>query len=969
MTEAVRFFSCLQTGLAGQLEQQAGEDGVPLQGQATIAPQIGVGGLSQTFSQSMDLRGPGDVMRLDPGAVAMMEPASNERDVAPNFFPYVELIDATLPWMFTPAGPNADGQLMPWLVLVVVPKAADVTLTKLARVPGMKLSIGAGAGGMLPNLQQSHAWAHVEDRCVSADAAAAFAANPEDFVARLMCPIRMEPNAAYIAALVPAFEAGRQAGLGREVTETGPAFAWGDETEALDLPVYHHWDFATGEQDFEALVRRLKGIPVAPSTGVHDLDISNPRGGMDIGMIMGRQHAKKRILVSYKGALTAPAARARKWDASHQKPFQQAMRASLTPEVTKPKGRAGYRATRHDPVITAPVYGSFQKDRALFEGSKARWMNEANLDPQNRANAGLGARSVRRNQEQLMGKAWARAKGVPDVQAELRNGRVALSVGTKVHARLSALPAPQYIQMTTAVQPSIVAGQAEQMSITGQLEAVDSLPDGVLSPAFRRSAALTQIRVKSIDQSPAAPKTLQLSVTQRSLSGQAALLTDQLPAIDVGARQLGTYSINGVTLNPAQSLSTLANRVGLRVGSLTATTAGPTLRPLHGTAVLQERDITGIIGRMARVERAHVKIAKSTAATPVAATKQAIVGATRPAKVLPDVVFERVEGVDRPPAKRVEIPRTPILSVSFPEPAYGFLNTGGSEFLLPGFGAVADHSVSLLQTNTQFVETYLLGLNHELSREFAWRQFPAALNSTWFQRFWDYTDDPVRTDIIEIARWQNTRRIGGASGKEDAVVLVKSPLFRRYPDTLVYAVPAKWVKASDLGEDATGQLRRTAATKGKGKVRVANFDRAEDILYPHFSGKIGTAAAFFGFDTDPLSLTGTETPDLGKGPPGYFIVFEQAPSNQKFGLDQARGFGKTAAPRLADNLSWGHFAESADALRSDPFATTLPVWAETAIEGARWGRNSAETAQLALQSPVRIMFHASGLMDIEEGWA
>lgn len=198
-------------------------------------------------------------------------------------------------------------------------------------------------------------------------------------------------------------------------------------------------------------------------------------------------------------------------------------------------------------------------------------------------------------------------------------------------------------------------------------------------------------------------------------------------------------------------------------------------------------------------------------------------------------------------------------------------------------------------------------------------------------------------------------------------MLVKSPLFRRYPDTLVYAVPAKWVKVSELGEDATARMRRTAGIDGKGKVRVADYSGRKPIHYPHFKGKIGTSAAFFGFDTDPLTLTGTATPQDGRGDAGYFIVFEQAPGNQQFGLDQARGFGKTAAPRFADNLSWGHFADSADALRADPFATTQPEWEATPIEGARWGLNSAQTAQLALQSPVRIMFHASGLVDSSGG--
>ena len=31
----------------------------------------------------------------------------------------------------------------------------------------------------------------------------------------------------------------------------------------------------------------------------------------------------------------------------------------------------------------------------------------------------------------------------------------------------------------------------------------------------------------------------------------------------------------------------------------------------------------------------------------------------------------------------------------------------------------------------------MVGLNHELSRELLWREFPADLQGTYFQRFWN----------------------------------------------------------------------------------------------------------------------------------------------------------------------------------------------------------------------------------------
>ena len=59
---------------------------------------------------------------------------------------------------------------------------------------------------------------------------------------------------------MPTFEAGRKAGLGLEVTaadEDHLAPAWDATQPRAQLPVYYHWEFATGEGgDFETLARR-----------------------------------------------------------------------------------------------------------------------------------------------------------------------------------------------------------------------------------------------------------------------------------------------------------------------------------------------------------------------------------------------------------------------------------------------------------------------------------------------------------------------------------------------------------------------------------------------------------------------------------------------------------------------------------------------------------------------------------------
>src|SRR5204862_5891307 len=94
------------------------------------------------------------------------------------------------------------------------------------------------------------------------------ASEPDRNLSRLVCPRRLEPETHYLACVVPTFEAGRKAGLGIDVTaadEDKLSPAWDASKPRVTLPVYYHWEFATGSGgDFETLARRLKPLAVVP---------------------------------------------------------------------------------------------------------------------------------------------------------------------------------------------------------------------------------------------------------------------------------------------------------------------------------------------------------------------------------------------------------------------------------------------------------------------------------------------------------------------------------------------------------------------------------------------------------------------------------------------------------------------------------------------------------------------------------
>src|SRR5690606_5284444 len=104
-------------------------------------------------------------------------------------------------------------------------------------------------------------------------------------LSRLMSPRILQPNTDYIACVVPTFELGRKAGLGLEIKETEvlgasalqPAWVTNPAPSSVTLPVYHHWQFRTGENaDFESLVRLLQACPVPEGLGLRTMDIARP---------------------------------------------------------------------------------------------------------------------------------------------------------------------------------------------------------------------------------------------------------------------------------------------------------------------------------------------------------------------------------------------------------------------------------------------------------------------------------------------------------------------------------------------------------------------------------------------------------------------------------------------------------------------------------------------------------------------
>jgi hypothetical protein len=272
---------------------------------------------------------------------------------------------------------------------------------------------------------------------------------------------------------------------------------------------------------------------------------------------------------------------------------------------------------------------------------------------------------------------------------------------------------------------------------------------------------------------------------------------------------------------------------------------------------------------------------------------------------------------------------------------YARLAAYNPEFLLPGVGSIPDDTVALAEVNDAFIEAFLAGLNHELGREFLWREYPARLSDTWFHRFWDSVDGSA--DIIEIGAWKPRSALGSHQPKghptASLVLLVTGALMRRYPDTKVYAVAATWA--------------------GSIAPRQEDTSADADVRLPLFTGNLGPGVRFFGFDLDETTARGSTDEDRH---PGYFFVFEEQPHAPRFGFDAPNPDFNGAVPTSWTSMSWSHLVPRRGKTKAPMF---VDLDARPRLANAvdkTWGDNAAAMANIAFQRPVRMLVHADSML-------
>lgn len=913
--------------------------------QVSSSAEVRVNGAGPPVTVPFRLLGPGDVTGLARQQVIRTDPAPGSRTFEANYLALVELDEPALPWLFTPASASA-GRLRPWLCLVVVRERPGVQLASSARgaLPVLKIAAPARPEEELPDLVDSWAWAHAQlatDAAMTDAALAdALAGDPGRSLSRLVCGRLLAEQTEYLACVVPTFEAGRLAGLGNDPGDAeGPAWRLAPGMPPVELPVLHHWRFATGPAgDFESLALAVRGRPVSDGFGTRAVDLST--SGLEIA---GAEDAQVRLA----GALLALDAPVQGWS---DPAMAGRFAAALTDLLNAPD-----QVPASNPLLAPPRYGSaYAAAPTLDPVSVGRWYEQLNTDPANRVAAALGTLVVQQQQETLVAAAWDQAADLHAADRVVGLAAFGLALAASMHRRhVAPLPPESGLFVLAPLRARLLrapaTGSGTGSASFAQLWAQGRLPDQALSPVVRRvtrprgpavrrggrAASLSRIDIlgrmapmsrMGREFTPAAgPLTFEAggaalpmpqNLAWAQVSPDAINAAPPRPAfgigptptpargsrppppLDVGAARDGGGVLDAGRPSPDAAAPGPGGAIGGEVPLSPLARRRPTdpTDPTDPGGPVDPTDPVDPIDPIDPRPRQDNRIAVTfreaaarhlTAFLAPAPPDRGPVGTLAAEQMFTEALAltaptrtfaSRVAGLLKAPVPQETGGPVPALRFAprFDAPMSCSLVELGQHWLLPGLDGVPANTALGLRTNGEFVEAFMVGLNHELGRELLWREYPAPMTATFFDRFWDAAVAPdAPPDIAPLDSWGD-RSLGAPTLAEDRfVLLLRSELIRRFPDALVSAVRPPSVEQ----------------------------------LLPIFRGSMDPDISFFGF-TVPLA----DADD-------FSIVIAEQPGAPRFGFEVGEAPAGVSHAPVTEATS----ARQAARLRQLPARISIPV--------------------------------------------
>lgn len=773
-----------------------------------------------------ELFGPGDVERLGAGAIRRRFPAPGTSDAEETKLALVELSANDLPWRYTPTSASA-GELRPWLVLVVGRRAPDEIVVR----PDGLVTIGPATQSLHP-LRESWQWAHVHQ------------VDGKE-IARIVCPLNLQADTELVACLVPGFTA-------------AGADAWTGGV-AVTLDCYDRWSFRTGPQgDFPELAAKLHKA---------DLAAIEAGGGRPFGRAQVtytfRTGGVPDVVLDAAGALRLPPDPGGRPDPADDEPDPLVSDevAKLTRRIVTDDGRGVVNAPRYD--------GSFIPADELQAFPPGTWVVQLGSDPRVRGAAGLGAWAAIEWQDRIGDAAAAKAGDLQTAHDRIRHVALGIEASRSLwRRRMPPLPADPGADPDADERAAI-----ERLAVLAPV--LGRLPTDSHKTVLDRVTGTTPQLGRAL-LSSAARRALRPGPARTALAGEGAgrfgpvlRAANDCPAdvddpADIRGRDdadVGDQTVKEAVWEAAGGSEELFNLIMERLGesprplllvaALRALAPGRDGRPdpdaierfLHGEFSDDDLSLSHFPGWIDEV-------APKEPCRPVnlGGLATAVAGAIDPTVARPPAVnrvLATLPGFTHIGPVEIE----PELDL----PLWSFLTERSPDWMLPGAGDLEEHGVVGLATNPAFVQALLAGANTQATGELRWRNIPLATRFSPMRRFWQRPSGAL--DIVPIKGWATDRHLGdralspGGRGAE-AVVAFRTPLFRRYPATVVYLYPAAGNFQPPPDDTA---LDPPPARKD-----------------PTFTGTIGDDITFFGFDVDPAALA------------SHWVVLEEPPAGYRF---------------------------------------------------------------------------------------
>lgn len=335
------------------------------------------------------------------------------------------------------------------------------------------------------------------------------------------------------------------------------------------------------------------------------------------------------------------------------------------------------------------------------------------------------------------------------------------------------------------------------------------------------------------------------------------------------------------------------------------------------------------------------------------------------------------------------------------KPMYEDLKKISDDLFLPNVQLIENNSLTLLETNQAFIESYMVGLNHEFARELLWREYPTDQRGSYFRQFWDVSSllkDPALAekseeeqrepfyDIPKLHRWKRTSKLGshdhrqkpGEPPREEVVLVVRGELLKKYPTAVIYAHKANWTINPNTNVPDVKLIRSlhqsAEGDKDKPDTKV--------IKTPLYSAKIDPDIYFFGFEITVDEARGASAPPQPTlENAGWFFVIKERSGEPRFGFDIPATDGDNANLVTWNDLDWTRVVNADEGVVNVlnlPGAITLPSnpTFPTDEDGkgqerqykddkqVQWDANidSAELAYILYQVPMMVCVHASEML-------